>query len=255
MWNWIKKANELSEKGEIFLIATVISNSGSTPRGAGTKILICKDGSFYGTIGGGAIENGVLKDAPSFFKTEKSKTITYKLTPKEDQLCGGEMEVFFEIIGASPSLYIFGAGHVGQALCNVMANTPFKVHLVDERSDWIFSKNLPEEIIKHAEKWNTFIKKSNWSKEKTYVAIMTPGHALDQEILEEVLKHDFKYLGLMGSKNKWGEIKENILKKGLTESDILKVNCPIGLNIGGKSPKEIAISIASEIIKKYNARI
>jgi len=254
MSDWLQKANESCERGETFIIATIIRSSGSTPREAGAKMLIFGDGSFHGTIGGGALEKSVLESAHEFFKSQESKTLKYSLTLEEGHLCGGELEVFFELVGNSPALYIFGAGHVGQALCHVMIETPFKVHLIDDREEWVLSPNLPKGIIKHHQTWNDFIKKNSWSSEKTYIAIMTPGHALDEVILQTVLKHDFKYLGLMGSKNKWTEIKSNLLKNGFSHGDIAKVNCPIGLSIGGKSPKEIAISIAAELTEKYNAR-
>lgn len=254
MWNWTKKANELNEKGASFIIATIVENTGSTPREIGAKMIISSNGSFWGTIGGGAVEKSVIEESKKIFNDETSRTIEYALTQDEDLLCGGKLKVCFELLGSDPRLYIFGAGHVGQSLCNVMEESPFKVHLIDDRDEWIFSEKLPSSTIKHKDTYLNFIEKISFNAQKTYLAIMTPGHSMDQEVLEKLIKHDFKYLGLMGSRNKWNEIQTNLKEIGFSNEDISKVYCPIGTPIGGKSPREISISIASEIIKIYNGK-
>jgi len=254
MWDWIEKANELKKKNLSFVVATVVKNAGSTPATVGAKMIVLPGGTFHGTTGGGQLEHFVLKDAVSLFEKNRPFLKEYRLDASKDQLCGGAVEVYFELSGDNPDLYIFGAGHVGQALCKTMSEAPFKIHLIDEREEWVFSKNLQEGIIRHKTGFDTFIRNANFDYKKTFIAIMTPEHAKDQSVLECVLKKPFKYLGLLGSEKKWEELKNNLEKKGFSDKDFSKVDCPIGLPIGGKTPPEISISIASKIIKVFHGK-
>ena len=254
MWDWISKLTELKDQGLSFVIATIVNFKGSTPRESGTKMIIMPDKRIFGTIGGGQLEKRVIDDAVSCFENRKSRLIHYPLTIENDQLCGGEVDVYFEVERIGPHLYLFGAGHVGQALCQALDGTPFTVHLVDDREEWVFSESLPKRVIPKHMKWNEFINNAKWDPDKTYIAIMTPGHHLDQDVLQNTIGKPHKYLGLMGSPQKWKEIQSNLVNEGISKTELEKVKCPIGLPIGGKSPKEIAVSIASELIKTHYAR-
>ena len=153
-----------------------------------------------------------------------------------------------EPINTGPELYLFGAGHVGQALCQVLDGTVFSIHLIDDREEWVFSDKISSQVIRHPCDWKDF----QWNPETTFVAIMTHRHDLDQEILEKALKHEIRYVGMIGSASKWEKLKERLTQRGVSTHVLSKVKCPIGLNIGGKSPKEIAISIASELLQIYH---
>lgn len=251
MWNWVEKVNELQKSSTPFLIATIIKSTGSTPRDIGTKMIVLEDESFFGTIGGGKIEQLVLEDAKNIFSSkDESKVIEYPLTKIEGHLCGGHVSVFFELSGKAPQIYLFGAGHVGQAFCQTMKDTPFQVHLIDDREEWVFSKELPGSTIKHHTKFEDFIETAPFSDKDTYIIIMTPSHKYDREILELVIKKPSKFLGMIGSKRKWAEVQKAMLGEGFSQSELDRVVCPVGIIKAGKTPKEISICIATQIIQK-----
>lgn len=251
MWDWISKLNELRNSGQLMVLVTVTKTEGSTPREIGAKMLVLANGSFFGTIGGGGVEKMALEEARKCLDEGISRTFEIALTEKNKMLCYGKMELYMDVIFNNPQVYIFGAGHVGQALSRVLAETPFVIHLVDEREEWIGSDRIPGTVNRHGKSFAQFIESTGWNGENTYVAIMTHSAEIDQEILSLVLKKPNYYLGLVGSENKWKKIRSNLVQAGFSEDELLKVRCPVGLKLGGKSPQEIAISIAAEILKTY----
>ena len=250
MWDWIAKLDEIRRKGQLAVMVTVTKSNGSTPRKQGAKMIVLADGTFYGTVGGGVVEYYALEEARMCLEDAHSRSTEVPLQQKgEFPACGGTMELYMEIINNNPSLYLFGAGHIGQSLCQVLEGTPFRTHLIDDREEWINSAEIPTATIRHHCRWSDFIEQANWCDKRTYVAIFTFSGSIDQQILEEVLPHATRYLGMIGSKTKWGRVEKNLTDKGF---DLSAVHCPIGHDNGGDSPREIAISIASQLLSVYN---
>jgi xanthine dehydrogenase accessory factor len=213
-------------------------------------MLVLADGRFFGTIGGGHLEQLAIEDAKKALETAESRTIRYPLGAKTGQCCGGVVDLFFEAINTGPHLYLFGAGHVAQAIAGTLQGTPFTVHLIDERSQWVNSPDLPAGVIRHECEWDEFVDQAQWDPEKTYVSIMTFRHDLDEKILEDILRKNrmTRYLGLIGSWAKWEKFKLRLTQRGLPEALLERVTSPIGLEIGGKAPQEIAISLGAELL-------
>lgn len=252
MWDWIAKLDEIRRKDLLAVLVTVTKSSGSTPRKQGAKMIVLADGTFYGTIGGGVVEHYALEEAQMCLEEAHSRSTEVPLKQKgEFPACGGTMELYMEVINNNPSLYLFGAGHIGQSLCQVLEGTPFRIHLIDDREEWINAPGIPAAIIRHHCRWSDFIEQANWSEKRAYVAILTFNGSVDQQILEEVLPHATRYIGMIGSKTKWGRVEKNLTEKGF---DLSAVRCPVGHDNGGDSPREIAISIASQLLSVYNGR-
>lgn len=251
-WDWLKEAATLSENRIAYAIVTVASFSGSTPRETGAKMIVLRDGSIRGTVGGGNLERKAIEDALNCIAAKESKTIDYPLGASVGQCCGGKMQLLIEVMGTGPVLYIFGAGHVGQALCKTLVGTPFTVHLIDDRSEWITSKEIPAEVIRHPKEWHTFNDQASWEKDTTFAVVMTYQHDLDQTILEDILKRPAKFIGLIGSEAKWKRFQDRLSMKGISKGSFDRVQCPIGLPMG-KAPQEVAISIAAALLKDYYA--
>ncbi len=252
MWDWIGKLDELRRQDQLAVLVTVIKSSGSTPRKHGAKMIVLPDGTFFGTVGGGVPEFYALEDARKCFDSLQGSTSTIPLQPRgEFPACGGTMELYMEVINNNPCLYLFGAGHIGQSLCRVLEGTPFRIHLVDERDEWINSSAIPPSVIRHQCRWTDFIQKANWCDKRTFVTILTFNGSVDQQVLEEVLPHPARFVGMIGSKSKWAGVQKNLEGKGL---DLALVRCPVGHNNGGNSPQEIAISIASQLLATYYGR-
>lgn len=213
-------------------------------------MLVLEDGTFFGTIGGGHLEQLAIAEARTALQEDQSKTIRFPLGAKTGQCCGGVVDLFFEVINTGPHLYLFGAGHVAQAIAKTLQGTPFTVHLIDERSQWINSPELPPGVIRHECEWDDFVAQARWDAQKTYVSILTFRHDLDEKILEDILRknRETRYLGLIGSWAKWQKFKLRLTQRGLPEAALQRVSSPIGLDIGGKAPQEIAISLGAELL-------
>ena len=252
MWDWIGKLDELRRQNQLALLVTVIKSSGSTPRKQGAKMIVLPDGTFFGTIGGGTPEFIALDDARKCLNELQNNISSIPLQQRgEFPACGGTMELYMELVNNNPCLYLFGAGHIGQSLCLVLEGTPFRIHLVDEREEWIKSPLIPSNVIRHQSHWGDFIQNANWCDKRTFVTIVTFNGTVDQQVLEEVLPHPTRFIGMIGSKGKWARVEKNLEEKGF---DLSRVHCPVGHNNGGNSPQEIAISIASQLLATYYGR-
>ncbi len=256
-WDWLKTATELNRLEESFVLITISDVSGSVPREVGTKLIVReleKSPSFYGTIGGGELEYQVIREARDLILQKgHSKKIRYPLGAKTGQCCGGVVECFFEIVNPPWTLYVFGAGHVGQALGKVLEGTPIRTVLVDDRQEWL-DQILPSSSCKteRSEPLEFIEKKLNLSPAHSLFAIMTHSHSLDLEICIKLLPQNPLYIGLIGSESKRARFEQMLRARGVLQECISRLNCPMGLNIGqGKTPKEVAISIAAGVLKFY----
>jgi xanthine dehydrogenase accessory factor len=252
MSDWLRKLAELEESGTPAALVTVVRCHGSTPAALGAKMIVLADGTFFGTIGGGHLEQLALDDARGCLAAGEKKTLRYPLGATAGQCCGGVVDVFVDVLHAGPRLYLFGAGHVAQALCRVLAGTPFVVHAVDERDEWIGA--LPAGVHRHATPWDVFAGEADWSAERTFVAVMTHRHDTDEAIVADVVARPARYVGLIGSATKWRRFRERLEARGVARDALDRVKCPIGLDIGGKSPPEVAISVAAELLRVHHAR-
>lgn len=252
-WDWAAAVQTAAGSGRAFAMVTVVRCDGSTPRAVGAKMLVDDTGRFAGSIGGGALEERAIGEARTCLAGGVSRLVHVALGPELGQCCGGAVDVFCEIVGGGPTLYVFGAGHVAREVVQVLAGTPFRLHLVDERESWLNAEGLPSTIERHDD-WRATVEKTAWSASTSYVAVMTHDHQLDEDIVRALLDKPLRYLGLIGSATKWQRIKKRLHARGASVEAIERVRCPIGVPIGGKSPREVAISLAAELIALANGK-
>jgi xanthine dehydrogenase accessory factor len=158
----LNKSIDLIDKHIPFVTATIVKTMGSSPRKVGARMIIYKDHEdtkILGSVGGGGLELMVMKDAEKVLASGKPVTNNYPLDDSTDQACGGTADVYLDYTGMSTDLYIFGAGHVGQALTRTMRDTNFIIHLIDEREEWTLSERVPENVVRHPVPWEEFAKK------------------------------------------------------------------------------------------------
>ena len=162
---------------------------------------------------------------------------------------------FFELsfsTGYSQRLYIIGGGHCALALSEIMSKLDFQIILLDDRPglSTIIKNHFVQEklILTNFEN----IVNSIPSGPEVYVVVMTVGYRTDEIVIRELLQYDFKYLGLLGSKAKVKALLESLEKDGYSKDLLNRVHAPIGLNINSRTPEEIAISIAAQIIAVKN---
>jgi xanthine dehydrogenase accessory factor len=232
------------------VMATVVESLGSAPREEGARMLVKQDGTTVGTIGGGAVEKKVLDEARAMMGAAAPKLVKYELQDI-GMACGGGMSVFLEPLLPAPRLIIFGAGHIGSFLSRIGKMLDFHVTVVDNRPDFASAERLPWADAVIAEDYLQTIGSLSYS-ESTYMIIVTHKHAHDFEILEQLIRKPFHYLGMIGSRAKVAKAFQQLRDRGISEEIIKKIYSPVGINIGANTPAEIAISIAAELVAVRN---
>ena len=143
--------------------------------------------------------------------------------------------------------FIFGAGHCGQALASLLDTVGFRVTVFDEREEYANRDNFPaaEQIVV-----GDYTKLSDYFSftGDDYIVIMTSGHSYDLEVQDQVLRGDFAYVGVIGSRRKTAAVNKKLRDRGVSEEAIEWVHTPIGISIKAVTPEEIAVSIAGELI-------
>jgi len=249
MWDWVGQIEKLKNQCTPVCMVTVAGVEGSAPREVGTKMLVLKNGTFYGTIGGGNLEFLAIEEAKRQLSQGSSEKIRFPLGAKTGQCCGGIVELLFESMNTGPQLYLFGAGHVSQAIARSLNESIFTVHVIDEREEWI--SQLPPGIVKHSIDPETFISEANFEATKTYCIVLTHRHDLDESLIKLLSEKEVRYLGLIGSESKWQRFRQRLTARGVAEINLNRVRCPIGIGIFGKIPSEIAISVGAELLKLH----
>jgi len=247
---------EANRKGCAVALATVIKTDGSTPGRIGFKMLVFEDGKILGTVGGGENETIIIREAVDAIRRAEArlKTVEYRGADasSDKPICGGSSDVFIEPILPSATLYIFGAGHVGQVLAEFAKIVGLRVVVIDDRVEFANKERFPEadEVLmtdyKKVEDKLRLLPNS-------YVVIVTHGHKNDLEVLKSFVERDLKYIGMIGSKKKVEEVFKTLEKDGVPERLLKKVHAPIGIDIGAETPAEIAVSIIAEIISTMRA--
>lgn len=251
MFDWIAKLAELRANNTPHILVTITHVAGSAPRELGTRMIVKSDGSFFGTIGGGKLEQQILLESVNALATQKSHRFTKKITlcEQSDQCCGGTVEALLEVFNFRAKLYIFGSGHVGIAVARTLSDTPIEPVIIDSRKDWL-DKNASD--IKTLCGDSIAIAQVTDFNPKDYAVVMTHSHELDLELLKILATKKLDYLGLIGSRGKWSRFKYKLESFGIAPEQIENIECPIGIDLGGgKSPKEIAISLAAGLLKLY----
>ena len=240
----------LRAQGQEAALVTVISAIGSTPRGQGAKMLVRADGSILGTIGGGSVEDQVIKEAVAAIKRGETKRLSYRLKEGEEtgMVCGGDLEVFIEPILAAPSLFIFGGGHIALALVKMAKLVGFKIAVIDDRPEFATSERFPEAEQTLATDFAEAFSKLTIDK-SDYIVIVTYAHKGDEVVLEGALKTEAKYIGMIGSRAKNEVVFSHLRAKGIWQELLDKVHTPVGLKINAQTPEEIAVSILAEMIQ------
>lgn len=252
--SWINALAELQQRGEPSVLVTIIEERGSTPRNAGSKMVVTAE-RIYETIGGGHLEFKAMAIAREMLASGSRDTRLerFSLGASLGQCCGGATVLLFEPMDQPQAqIALFGAGHVGRALAPLLASLPCKVHWIDSRES-----EFPEQVPAGVEKVvnDEVVDEVDALPSGSYFIVMTHNHQLDLELTAAILKrNDFAYFGLIGSRTKRVKFEHRLRERGFASETVQRMRCPMGLaEVKGKLPVEIAISIAGEIIATYNA--
>lgn len=256
-----QKLNEFKAQGLDSVIVTVTEKEGMAPSDVGKKMIVSESGLTFGTIGGGGIEYFAIKKCKEIFKTRASFTEKYLLTDKDiipqkdvvklEMACGGNVTLFYEFVGPKNYVYIFGAGHCGNALTKILSQLSFHVTVIDDRASILDELDNSANCKINSGFADFFDKYS--VKENAYFVVSTPSHLHDFAVLDKIFEKKIKpaYFGMLCSKKKIADYLDRLFTKYGKGIDLSNFYSPIGLDIGGDSPEEVAVSIAGEILANY----
>jgi xanthine dehydrogenase accessory factor len=248
--HWYDAVVKCEQQGKAYVLATVMGAAGSVPRDQGSKMVITEDNQ-YDTLGGGHLEYKVVQHAQVLLSEQTAGNYVehFPLGASLGQCCGGSVSVLLESFAIKGlNLTVFGAGHVAKALMTILSQLPGRVRWVDSRKE-MFSQNEYHNVENiHTEDPVDVIK---ILPENSQVLILTHNHQLDFELVQEALKrHDFSYVGCIGSQTKAQRFRMRLQHKGFSDVDIANMVCPVGDDsIPGKLPMEVAVSISAQLIK------
>lgn len=337
MYNIYSGIIESLEKGEPIVLATIIENVGSSPRTTGTKMLVKKDSSIIGTIGGGRLEADAIDNAKKVFQNKVGFMYHFSLTGEDaanmDMICGGYGDVLlsyltpdqpevltvfkkalaaglenrkgwlitafnrkgdcpaeicfiaengnqsgnlevsaeiaelamqpqsknalhsdhsasasllFEPVHRRSKLLVFGGGHVSLETVRLANRVDFKTVVVDDREEFANRQRFPESdilVVPNYQQLPDF-----QIDEETFIVILTRGHLGDYDVLKQVIGSKAAYIGMIGSRHKREKIYQRLREEGISQQLIDQVHSPIGLQINGETPAEIAVSVVAELI-------
>ena len=243
-----------SQEKKTYALVTLVKTEGATPRGVGSKMLVFADGTFEGSIGGGVLEKQVITDSVRCINNREKALREYENRDEEaGSPCGGLITVFIEPEFGAPELVVAGAGHVGGCLIRLASMLGYRITVVDTRDTEMTAENVKQaDCFVLVDDFYKGIKSLN-SGTGAFYLVSTYSHETDGQALAAVLEKEAAYIGMMGSpikiKTLFGQLKE----KGYNEAQLASINAPVGLNIGGGTPPEIALSIAAEMqMVRYN---
>ena len=257
------------------VLVRVHSTEGSAPRDAGAWMAVFTD-SLFGTIGGGHLEHQAIERARELLALQPSKSgleqgaaapelMRMALGPSLGQCCGGVVHLSLQRVNAQDAatlceqldtprmpVALFGGGHVGHALAELLARLPVALHWIDSR-EGIFPDALPAHVVcEHSEPVQGAVASL---APGSLVLIMSFSHAEDLDVLALCLtrqrqRGDLPYIGLIGSQTKWASFRHRLEARGFTSEELAHVTCPIGVpGIEGKEPEVIAVAVAAQLLQ------
>ncbi|HEX6728651.1 MAG TPA: XdhC family protein [Pyrinomonadaceae bacterium] len=250
------QAEQLRSAAEPFVLATVVAYKSPQSAKPGSKAIIKSDGSIIGWVGGGCVQPIVLREAKKALKTGKPKLLSispelahddWKGVESYRMTCegGGSLEIYLEPVMPKPQLLIVGRSPVAEIVSELGRLLDFKVCLADPQAS---KEQFPgvDVILTDLSMVKSRI------NEASFVVVATMGNG-DEEGLQAVVGTNPKYLGLVASEKKAKSLFEYAREKGATDEQIDSIKCPAGLELGGETMPEIALSVMAEITRVRRA--
>ena len=242
--------------GREFAVVTIVE-AVNLARTSG-KMVVYADGTISGTVGGGMWEQAAIHSAKEALKTGKNMVKTYNFNSELAQAgfsCSGEMTVFIEVCrNDALKLVVVGGGHVGNAVIRTAQAVGFHTTLVDTRGEDVIgdSIRMADRFI-HVDSFED-VENIDLPAGASYV-VSTYGHMVDGAALGGVLRRgDAAYVGMLGSRQKIQAIFGKLSDAGIDKEILNTVHTPIGLDLGGETPAEIALAVVAEILAVKNGR-
>ena len=248
--------NELMAEDTPLVTVTVVDTVGSVPQDRGAKMIVTSGGLHHGTVGGGKVETKAIAEAQAMLRgelAERTRFVQWNLAKDVGMTCGGIVKLYFEAFNAHRwQIVVFGAGHVANALTNLLVHLDCRITCIDPRAEWL--ERLPQSPNLTKIQSDDMPSLVKTLPDDAYVILMTMGHTTDKPILIEILRtRHFPYLGVIGSAAKANILRRDLDEAGLPDDAKRAFHCPIGLDVGTNHPYEIAVSIAAQLLQVRDA--
>lgn len=242
----------LRARGAAAAMATVIGVRGSAPARDAMRMLVLADGTTRGTVGGGALEDGIRRLALAAIDDDRSRRATFEISTEaaddSEMVCGGAVEVFVEPLTV-PTCFVFGSGHLAAAVAPVAATAGFRVVVADDRATHATAARFPDAAEVLAAPFpEVFASVGPRLGRGAYCVVVTRSHRLDEDCVEACLRGAPRWVGMIGSANKVRRCREALAQRGLPGDRIATLRAPVGLDLGAETHGEIAVAIVAEMV-------
>ena len=248
------KLSDILSAGEAAVLCTLVAKEGSGPRDEGAKMLVDRDGSPYGTIGGGGMERRIVAEALEALREGGPRRLVFALGLEPaggavavDSKCGGEVTIFLDVIKPDPRLIVVGSGHIGKPVADLADFVGFEVIVIDD-AETATEERFPNAIAVLSGPFEEELERLE-IRPSDFVAIVHGETDYELAALRRVLSVGPAYVGLLGSRNKAREHRKLLLSEGYPEEALDGISAPIGVDIAAETPEEIAVSIVAELIE------
>jgi xanthine dehydrogenase accessory factor len=250
----LEEMTQALAKGETVTLMTVIE-TGHSAVSVGNKRLIYADGRRVGSLGNPLLDAAVDREALYHASRQRADTLTLWsekfLSPEAAVLVQSESiraRILFETIRPQPCLLICGAGHIGRALAQIGLILGFRAVVIDDRAEFASRAYFPDTHIElRAQPFVEAVQQIRVT-DNTSIVIVTRGHKHDEDCLRLLLDSSAQYIGMIGSRRRVAVVIEKLQGEGFSKEQLGRIYAPIGLDIGARTPEEIALTILAEII-------
>lgn len=239
--------------GEPAAMATVIATRGSAPARSAMSMVVLADGRTLGTVGGGALEEGIRRLGLEAIATEECRRETFEIANEaaddSEMICGGAVEVFVQPLTV-PTCHLIGAGHLASAVAPVAAVAGFRVVVHDDRKTHAVASRFPDAAAVRSAPFDDLL--AALAKElngASYCVVVTRSHRMDERAALACLRGPARYVGMIGSSNKVRTCHAYLASEGLPAARIADLRAPVGLDVGARTHGEIAVSIVAEMVR------
>lgn len=250
----MRRASELLDAGISFALCTVVGARGSVPGKVGAKMLVLRDGSPFGTVGGAGLEEKVKDLGRRALAERRNLTAKFDLAFNRpgalDSLCGGSVEILVEYMGAVPHVLICGGGHVGLEVARLCDQLEYVHSVLDDRAEFAARERFPNARGLFVARPEQFFPEQEMGA-FSHVLLLGYSYKIDTEALYHCVTRFPGYVGLISSRLKRKEMFARLRERGVAEADLGRVEAPLGLAIGAETPAEIAVAILGSIIQQH----
>jgi xanthine dehydrogenase accessory factor len=244
------------EAGQTGVVATVVRHRASSPGKEQHKMLVLRDGTTHGTIGGGTMEATVLKHCADVFREGRGKVVEILLAEEEKggvgSVCGGSADVALELLPRLPRILICGGGHCAVEIARLTAQLEYLYEVHEDRVDYATEERFPHALqIHHGAPEDLAMVVGDLDR-FTHVALVSRGFSTDRVYGRALSEAGYEgWVGMLASQKKARKTRKTWEEDGVDPAFIERLEAPVGLPIGARSPAEVALSIMARVVETF----